>query len=641
MGTFADKPATVGGFVYQARDRVDDRMDVLEAFTNERWEETYQFVQDYQQFMAELVIPNTTIDNISFPSIMPLHPELRPSLGALNINTSIPENSTPLPTLYPPVEFTNIDIPVMSFQPPTWETPDKPTTESIQAPGDAPTINQVNVPTAPSLTLPTVPILDDISLPVAPDITLPEFDGTVPADIGELTNSFSWTPEAYNSDIWADLLSKVLSDIRNGGTGLSVNVEQELYDRALARQQAENDRMYQEIESKFGSSGFDLPDGALTSALLQASSQVSRNNTEINGQITIDQSKLAQTNTHFMIEQGGKLEGMLREFYHQAENRAFEAQKAIAQTAIDTYNSTVSVFNANIDRYKSEAIVFEARTKAALTEIEIFKGKIESAKVSAEVQKNLVDIYQAQLGAVETQMKLFVAEMEGAKIASEVEMSRIEIFKAQVQAYVSQLEGQKMRYEAYATEMQAEGIKADIFRSQVGAYVAEIEAVKAKASIIATEAEINTRNNSLLIDEYKAKLLGYSAEVDAKAKSIGSQVEGFRAEAGAYEAESSALGMYYGTKIKEMEVGLAEVDARVRKSIAEIDATTKGYVALKNVEAEGHKGVMNVGAQLVSSAMNAINTNLSFGGTYTSQYGVTHHTGSSLSETHNFDETKS
>jgi hypothetical protein len=90
-----------------------------------------------------------------------------------------------------------------------------------------------------------------------------------------------------------------------------------------------------------------------------------------------------------------------------------------------------------------------------------------------------------------------------------------------------------------------------------------------------------------------------------------------------------------------MEVGLAEVDARVRKSIAEIDATTKGYVALKNVEAEGHKGVMNVGAQLVSSAMNAINTNLSFGGTYTSQYGVTHHTGSSLSETHNFDETKS
>ncbi len=626
--------------MYGAGTQVNERIDTLQTFTEERWDETYQFIQEYQSFLQELEYPTADFGSIDLPTVLPMDITQRPQLGELDIDTTIPENNIPGIILSPPKEFTGINVPVISFTPPDWNTPDKPTLSPVTAPGEAPAISQTVLPTAPSITLPTAPTLSDITLPSAPSITLPEFEGTLPGDIGELTAGMIWEPSPYNSDIWSDLLAKVLNDIRNGGTGLSVEVEQELYDRALSRQQAENDRAYQEIENKMGSNGFDLPDGALTSALLQASAQISRNNSEINGQIMIDQSKLAQTNTHFMIEKGVQLEGILREFFHQSETRAFEAQKAIALVSVDVYNATVAKYNAKVEGYKAEAAVFEARTKAALTEIEIFKSQVEGARVSAEVQKNLVEIYNAQLGAVETQIKLYVSEMEGAKIHSQVEMSKIEVFKTQVQAYVARLEAEKVKFDIYATELQGEGVKAEVYKSQVQAYIAEVEGEKAKADIIVAEAEVILKNNSILIEEYKAKLGAYLAEIDFKSKGISAQVDGFRAEAGAYEAETGALGMYYGVKAKEMDVLISEAELKIQKAVAEIDATTKGYVAIKGLEATGHKGMVDVGAQLVSSAMNAINTNIGLSSSYSWSKGISQSTGSNVSETHTYEEKK-
>jgi hypothetical protein len=88
--------------------------------------------------------------------------------------------------------------------------------------------------------------MDDILIPAAPIITIAEFDAELPSATMDEAAPFVWGEPNYVSDIWADLLAKVLYNIQNGGTGLDVAVEAALYQRHLDRQLDENARMYDE-----------------------------------------------------------------------------------------------------------------------------------------------------------------------------------------------------------------------------------------------------------------------------------------------------------------------------------------------------------------------------------------------------------
>jgi len=577
---------------------------------------------------------------VDSPEIPDIDYAARPSLGDVTLPGDWPENSAMSPVWESLPDFTPVTIPTLTVSPPAWSNPDTPTADSITPPGDMPMVNQVTLPTVPSIDLPSVPSLDDIIIPSPPTTTLPEFDSELPSMTIDYPAPFSWGEPAYNSDIWTDLLAKVLDGIQNGGTGLDAAVEAEIYQRLLDRQQDENERMYNNANDYFASRGFTMPPGALSGRLNEINQQISRNNSAASREITINQAELAQKNTQFILDKGTQLEGMIRDFYTSNTNRLFEVNKFTAQNAIDIYNAMVEQHNARVRSYEAEAKVYEARVRASLTEVEIFKGQVEAAKVTADVQENLVDIYKSQLSAAETQMSLFVAEMNGAKIASEIEMTKLEQFRLETQAYVARLDGEKAKFSLFETQVKAEEAKARTYSEQVRAFAVEVDAAKALIEVQIRQSEFVIEQNKQEVLRYQTELEAYKTELQAKLSETEAVVSGFQAETSAYNAETQAVSAMYQAEVQEIQARIEEARFNMQKAVAEVEATTRGYTAIKELQVEGTTGIMNVGAQLTASALNAVNASTSFGFSKSTSHGESWSHGESISESHSFDETK-
>jgi len=638
MGTWVDSPrdANLGNNSWSL---VNDRFDMSQEYARNSYDMTNQYVSEMGSWLTSLAsfLPSTapiSVVEVDTPSI---NFSRRPDFGNVSLPTGWPTDIPAAMTLLPVPDLEEIDIPAMSFSPPTWNIPVKPTIAEHTAPSDPLPPREPVVPVAPSIRLPDAPQLADTILPPAPSITLPTFDAEVPDEILRTPAEFSWSESPYNSPIWNDLLAKVLDGIRDGGTGLAPQVYSDIWNRAMLRYQMEADKRYREEENLFAAKGFPLPPGALAGALREVSSEMSRNLTEVNGKMLETEADLAQKNTHFMLELGRQAEVVLREFHNASESRTFEAAKAIAQSSMDIYNGLIAKYNAQLERYKAQAAVYESRIKAALTGIEIFKAQVEGAKVSVEAQSLLIDIYSKQVDAVETTAKIYATQVESAKIIAEIDRVKIEAFKARIEAYVAEVGSEKVKIDLYAAENEAERTKALTYSEKVKSYVAEVEATKAKTDVNIAVLDSALKKNALLIDQYKGELSGYSAKIDMISNQTAAVVEGFKAEVAGYTAETGALSSEYEMKIKQIEVNIEEARFNLEKAVSEVDAATKGYLAVKELQLKGTETTINVGAQLAASAMGAVNASASLGSSYSGSESNSYSHGESISESHRYE----
>jgi len=617
--------------------KIEDRFDSCQEFAEDRLDDAQDLMNSMENFLSDLETPDENLVGLTYPHITPLDYESRPSLGDVDL-PDIPTSTVVKPAWEQIPSFDELEFPAFNVNDPNYQTVTKPSHTAIAAPGDGPTPATITYPATPDIDIPDPPSLEDIIFPAAPSITIPEFEGEVPTETWNTPASFSYEEAEYSSDVWADLLAKVMNDIRNGGTGLGALVEAELFARALARQETENERLYQEIEDYFEARGFDLPPGAMAGRLAEAAREISRNNTRINAEITISQAELAQKNTQFMVDKGIQLEGMLRDFFNQQAIRAFEAAKIVAQIGIEIYNAQVNKFNARVSLYQTQGAIFESRVKAALTQAEIYKSQIEACRVMSDVQKNLVEIYKNKIEALDTVIKLYSAEMEAAKIKSEVEKIKLELFNLQIQTYTARVGADKIKFDIYVSEMEGERTKAMIYSEQVNAFLARINAVKVKADVQSQTADLALKTNQIQSENYRAELAGYEAEVKAAVAEINALVEGFRVEALAYGAETEAEGTKFTAMINEMNLSVSAARLSLDKAIARVRASVDSFSAVKALQAAGITGLMNVGAQLAASAMNALNAHASLGYSQSGSESESWGHSDSVSESHPYEE---
>ncbi|MBE9570767.1 MAG: hypothetical protein IMF11_09070 [Proteobacteria bacterium] len=616
---------------------VGERFDLSTQYAESSFAIASEFIAQLETLLSSFVLPESTIDDVDVPDLVPLSYENRPAIGDVTLPT-ISKSTVVKPAWSSVPSFDVLDFPDFNINPPAYDSPEKPDHDIISDPGDPQAVDIIEYPARPDITVPDVPVLEDIAFPSAPSITIAEFEGIVPTETWDMPPNFNYSEPGYSSDIWADLLSKVLNDIRNGGTGLGALVEEELYDRALQRQETENERLYLEVENFFEARGFTLPPGAMAGRLAEAAREISRNNTTINAEIMIDQAKLAQTNTHFMIDKGVQLEGILRDFFNQLANRAFEAAKIIATVGIEIFNAKVNKFNAEVQKYQSEAVVFDARVKAALTQAEIYKTQIDACEVMSEVQKNLVVIYSEKIKALDTLIKLYATEMEAAKIKAEVEKIKLAMFELQVKIYIARVEADKAKFDVYVRELEGERTKAMVYSEQVKAYLGEVEAVKVESDVQIQTSDLALKENQILADRYRAELAERETEIRATVAEITALVDGFKVEAMAYSAETEAEGNWLSAKVEEMRVGVENAKTKLGKAIGEIDAAIKGFAAVKGLQVEGTVGIMNTAAQLCASAMGAVNATASVGYTGNESNTETWSHGESITESHPYED---
>jgi len=593
-------------------DLVAGRFDTSEEYASNAITQAEDYMKQLEDILHSLELPDTTeLAGINFPDISPIDYSSRPIFSeALDIY-SILTAEMPINPNLENVKDIDIDIPQenINFIENTLSAPsilvDNPPENNID-------IGSIDIPPVPEFEIPNVPVLSNVVIPSVPIINLPQFDA-LPPDIDDIPTpqEFKYIPAAYNSDIRVPLFNKILWDIQNGGTGLDVQVEQDIYDRGRERQRIENERLYQEVENQFSATGFTLPSGSFASRMLEVSNEISRKNDQTNREITINQAELAQKNTQFTTDQARQIETLLIEFYNQQENRTLEAAKAMVMGAVEIFNALINKEKLGLEKYQTEATVFEQKVKAELVAVEIYKAQIEGMKGEVELQQAQVNIYKTKIEALDTILKLYATEMESVKIKTEIQKTKIEIFKAQTEAYSIQVGAEEVKAKIYNTQIEGEKTRAIIYGEKVKAYQTKIEAKKAEMEILQINADNVFKKNQLLIEEYKAKVDGYKANLAGDLHNAEIQTQGFKAEALAFETQTNAQGLEYSTRIHEYQVEIELIKAKILKQVSELETVREGYIALKKLEVSGTEGLMNANAQLAASALNAVNVSAS------------------------------
>lgn len=278
--------------------------------------------------------------------------------------------------------------------------------------------------------------------------TIPTIDTSklIPNELPtDITVAISWLESVYDDTLFQILYAQLLSDLSSGAGGLGGTVEQEIYDRAVARQDVDNDAKYQEIEEYAASRGFELPTGAMMGRLQEQANSIATQNAEINGKILIEQAELAQKNQQFVISSMSTLENVLREFHDKTNNRALDYEKAVATIAIQRYAEQmrgyiaaaeankiyveiqVSVLNATIasnkgliEQFIAEANAFEAEIGAigkkneAITDV--YKAEVmgyaSETKAVSENQKSIIASYELKIKNADADLRAQITEAE-------------------------------------------------------------------------------------------------------------------------------------------------------------------------------------------------------------------------------------
>ena len=256
---------------------VQDRFTVTSDYAATSYKATQGFIDDILGLVTDLEKFNIPDIKVNSPEVPSIDYNARPSMGALPINEQWPTNGSIKPILDNVPAITPVDIPLFNIPDPDISLPDRPVDREVSSPGEAPVTNEVSLPVKPGYVLPDTPMFSDILLPSAPSIQLPEFDSSLPEEVFNTPGGLTWQESPFNSDVWNSLLEKTVDGIVNGGTGLNPEIESQIWERALLRQQSDDEKAYEEIEKGFSSKGWDMPQGALAGALKEKSDEISRN----------------------------------------------------------------------------------------------------------------------------------------------------------------------------------------------------------------------------------------------------------------------------------------------------------------------------------------------------------------------------
>lgn len=214
----------------------------------------------------------------------------------------------------------------------------------VELEGSVRGVSELDFPTPPdqpdissNITIPPYPVMQ----PLKP---LPEFS-SLAGDIDELRRIF---------------LNKLKSMLEDGATGLPTEVEQAIWDRALARNEIQNLKMYQEAEEYFAARGYELPPGALAARLQEITIEIERSNLQTNNDIMINQAQLEQSNLQWAVKEGAAV--------------IIAMMEKDIQMVIDYNKGVIEAFVADVERFKSE---IEAQTIPMKAMAEIYTAEAQ------------------------------------------------------------------------------------------------------------------------------------------------------------------------------------------------------------------------------------------------------------------------
>ena len=515
---------------------------------------------------------------------------------------------------FTPITIDDRTVPEFTDTPLPLDIPDPPTDEFPTFDETPPSITQPDLPSPLSLDIPPVPTITDISIPAPPEYDTIDFDATAPVmDLDPPSTGFDYNEDPYTSDLKTALEAKLLNDVVNGGSGLPEATEQAIYDRATSRLEDEESEAYDNILYGISGRGMRVPPGALAAQLLDIENKILRSRTDLNNDILVQQSNLAQENTQFTIAQSIIHENNLMQYTSQYHQRALEASKLTVELAVTIYQVQVEAFKAQLAEYETKAKVFEARIRAETAKAELYRAQIEGVKASVEAQRLYLLAYEAQIQGIQSTIDLYKAEMQAAAIEADINKTQIQSYGLLVEAFKARVGAIEAKYNAYEAHIRGEASKVEIFKAQAQAYVAQIEGVKAQSEVDEIRAKVNLQNVQADIEIYKAAIQRYLAEVEGALKQVEAEIRAEELDVSAYEANVKKYVAEVGALVEVFRAQVDENRARYDLQIKEADLAIKEALGRYQLQQAGIEAAARVYAQLAAAALNSVSASASIG----------------------------
>lgn len=470
-------------------------------------------------------------------------------------------------------------------------------------------------PDAPSTDLPAVPSLLSLNIPSPLPLDLPVFNMAFPSASGVYIPSitFSYLENPYSSEVLDAIKAELLFRM-NGGTGLNPTVESAIWNRGRDREQRASLLSERTLLVDRASSGFSRPPGSAMAALEVVTQETQSKIIDLSREIMIKQAELEQENLKNAIQQAIALEDILIRHFDVAAQRSFEVAKYTQELAIEICKLAITVYNTEVEAYKSYAIAFETIVKSELAKIEIYKAQLEGQKLISEINDQSIRIYLAQIEGVKTSVSLYTAIIESTTAKLKAEGLKIEAFKAEVDAYGSQVQAEIGIYSMYGEQIKGELAKVQVFDSQVKAFTSQIQAYASTNDIVFKKADVEVKINEYKLGVYTAQLDAYIKQAQANQMVYSEATEVYKAQAEIYLADVGLDKAQAELLLKEAENTITQNKYAADIGIQNAQVTLEAYKSAYMAQLEAKKASGSIYAQLAASALSGINVSASVSG---------------------------
>ena len=593
MATFIDVVPLVEARFDHAQAFADARVYQAEDFLNGLW----GLMSDDLEIDSDIAMEvDTTSTETNFPTV----------IAPVEV-TMETVDEPPEPTINE-ISVVGVDIPGYDIVAEAIDLPERPTTPSVPDVGEAPSIADILVPNSPTIDSVAVPTMRDITIPTSPEFETIAFEGVMPIDDLDLPiTTFSYEEAAYQSDLLTNTKNKLNDLVVNGGTGLGADIEDAIWNREAERAELALVERKDALAAEWAERGFDLPNGVLTSLLLDLDREYTNQRLTSGREIAIKQAEIAKEETQFALKQASDLEGTLMKYASEAAQRSLEAAKFVIDCAIQAFNARINRYNAEIEGYKAQAAVYETRIRAMLARVEVFKAQIDSQKLIGEINSINVDLYGKMLTASNILIERYKTEMDAAQVRMGIEKLRIDSYKARIDSYTSTVQLHVAQFNMYEAGVRGELAKVQIYQAQVEAYKSRVEASKVTAEINIETAKIGMDGEKLKVEVYGVNIEAYKVRVQAEVARVTAivdiykaQLEGFKAQT---EGEAARIDAVVKAFVARVQQNIAVANTRIEVAKTEVEA----WKVVNELQAEVLKTGASVYAQLAASAYSTIN----------------------------------
>jgi hypothetical protein len=499
----------------------------------------------------------------------------------------------------------------------------------------APDLSLVEHPVAPTLTLPEVPTLLSLDIPDEPVVNLPVFDEVFrTAPIIPNSETFTWSDQAYASQLLTNLALKQSQFILGMATALPEDVEALISDRVRdtpARQ--DQDAVTAAFEVS-GSRGHMLPNGAQLRQLADEFEAGLDTVSEKSRELMLEQVRLEQQNMLLGMVSGIQQQVMVFDDHNKMQQRILDAAKIAVDSKVALFNAQLGLARVDVQVFSTLADIFRDKLKAQLAKLEVFKAQLEARKLVAELDESAVNLYVAQIEGVKAKVDIYKSTVEAARTKVLTDLNNVEKFKSQVDGAKYALLGEKSKVDGFVEQIKAETQAFTVFAAKADAHKNKAQVYKklVDAQVATQLAEFNA-NQKAPLEVYKQQNNAFKAQVDAERSRI-EAVSGIQGElANLYKANVSSVLKTEAARMDSEGANLKSQWANRRVGEAHADAADRIAIAAAALNATRQRASLQATAMREAAEISVE--------TFNQSYNDSTSTSTSTSESHNESDTES